>query len=88
MALRMCKALSLALVSNMNSTSDQPYECSGVTDSQLAFFNHLSFWMGGVFHLVISIFGFISNAISIPALKSKILFKSTFNRLLIGLVSH
>ena len=68
------------VVFTMNSTK---YECSGVTDTQLIFFNQLSFWIGGIFHLVISIIGFISNAISIPALKSKILFKSTFNRLLI-----
>ena len=67
----------------MNSSSN--YECSGVTDTQLIFFNQLSFWIGGILHLIISILGFISNAISIPALKSKILFKSTFNRLLIVL---
>ena len=78
--LRPAKQQMLKVVFTMNSTN---YECSGVTDTQLIFFNQLSFWIGGIFHLIISIIGFISNAISIPALKSKILFKSTFNRLLI-----
>ena len=66
-------------------TSNSTYECSGVTSEQLDFFNHLSFWIGGIGQLVLCILGLAFNFIAIPVLHSKILFKSTFNRLLIVL---
>ena len=61
------------------------YQCNGVTTQQLQFFNILSFWIGGVLKFIICLIGLISNFIAIPVLKSKTLYKSTFNRLLIVL---
>lgn len=64
----------------MNNTT---YQCGGVTPSQLELFKVISFWIGGIVQLVLSIIGIIFNCIAIPVLRSKVLYKSTFNRLLI-----
>ena len=70
---------------NNSSTSEGPYQCTGVTQDQLAYFKSISFWISGVSQLIICLIGICINLIAIPVLKSKALYKSTFNRLLIVL---
>lgn len=67
----------------MNNSTAGDYQCGGVTPSQLELFNDISFWIGGIIQLVLSLVGFVFNCIAIPVLRSKVLYKSTFNRLLI-----
>ena len=68
---------------NHTEDSSDEYICSGVTPNQLELFHQLSFWIGGVGQLCICVLGLLFNVVAIPVLKSKILYKSTFNRLLI-----
>jgi hypothetical protein len=69
----------------ISGTNVSEYICSGVTNEELRFFGQLSFWIGGIVQAIICLIGLCANAISIPVLRSKTLFKSTFNRLLIVL---
>ena len=64
---------------NTNSTN---HTCSGASDSELDFFENLSYGLG-VLQLIICLIGLVANTLCIPVLKGKDLYTSTFNRLLI-----
>lgn len=71
----------MAILANLFFTGG--YECSGANPEELAYFSYISFWIGGVAQITLCAVGGVSNFISIPVLRSKTLFKSTFNRLLL-----
>jgi hypothetical protein len=69
----------------VNISSMDTYQCSGASNEELRFFGQLSFWIGGVVQTIICLIGLCANTISIPVLRSKQMYTSTFHRLLIVL---
>ena len=62
---------------NGNETS---YQCTGATYDELKIYSYFSFWIGGIFQLVVCLIGFVANTLSIPVLRARELYTSTFNR--------
>ncbi len=69
----------------MEENGGDRYQCSGATDAELQLFGQISFWTGGVVQAAVCLIGLMANSVSIPVLRSKDMYVSTFNRLLIVL---
>ena len=64
------------------------YQCTGATYDELKIYSYFSFWIGGIFQLVVCLIGLVANTLSIPVLRARELYTSTFNRFVIHLMQR
>ena len=64
------------------------YQCTGATYDELKIYSYFSFWIGGIFQLVVCLIGLVGNTLSIPVLRARELYTSTFNRFVIHLMQR
>ena len=71
----------------MNSTltnSSTPPQCDPLTDTEIAVYTAVSWWVEGLLQTMLGTVGFLSNALAVPILCSREM-SSIFNRLLVFL---